>query len=96
MTHFHVDASALDAASTHIGSTIDRITADVATMNGQLRALDSAWSGPAAMAFAELIGEWAVSSTRLTESLNSIAAALRHIQAHYIETEATNVRILGG
>lgn len=96
MTHFHVDSVALDSATVHIGSTIDRITSDIATMNGQLRSLDGSWTGPAAVAFAELMTEWTVASNRLTESLTAIGTALRHIHTHYLETEATNVRLLGG
>lgn len=95
MTHFRVDPTALDSAATHIGATIDRITADVASMNGHLRSLDGAWAGPAALAFADLMTEWEVASGRLTESLATIASALRAVQAHYIETEASNVRLFG-
>ncbi len=96
MTNFHVDAAALDSATVHINSTIDRITSDVSTMSGQLRSLDGSWTGPAALAFADLMSEWTVSSNRLTESLTVIGTALRQIQTHYVETEATNVRLLGG
>lgn len=96
MTHFHVDPAALDSASIHISSTIDRLTSDIATMGGQLRELDGSWSGPAAVAFADLLAEWTVASARVTESLNSIGTALRQIHAHYLETEAANVRLLGG
>lgn len=96
MTHFHVDAAALDSATIHINSTIDRLTSDIATLGGQLRSLDGSWSGPAALAFSELIAEWTTASGRVTESLNSIGVALRQIQTHYLETEATNVRLLQG
>ena len=96
MTHFHVDSIALDSATVQIGATIDRITSDVATMSGQLRSLDGSWTGPAALAFAELMNEWTVASSRLTESLTGIGDALRQIHTHYLETEATNVRLLGG
>ena len=96
MTNFHVDSVALDGATTHITATIDRITNDVSTMSGQLRALDGTWSGPAAVAFASLMNEWSLASGRVTESLTAIGTALRQIHTHYIETEAANVRILGG
>jgi WXG100 family type VII secretion target len=96
MTNFHVDSSALDSATVQIGSTIDRLTADVATMGAQLRALEGAWSGPAALAFTHLMNEWTTASLRLTESLSAIGTALRQIHTHYLDTEATNVRLLGG
>lgn len=96
MTNFHVDASALDTATAQISATIDRITGDVATMTGQLRTLDGSWSGPAAAAFHTLMSDWTTSSTRLTESLTTITVALRQIHSHYLDTEAANVRILGG
>ena len=96
MTNFHVDSSALDSATVQIGSTIDRLTADIATMGAQLRALEGSWSGPAALAFAQLMNDWTGASLRLTESLGAIGTALRQIHTHYLETEATNVRLLSG
>ncbi|MEY4397183.1 MAG: hypothetical protein RLZZ40_939 [Actinomycetota bacterium] len=96
MTNFHVDAVALDGATNQISATIDRITSDVATMSAQLRSLDGSWSGPAAVAFANLMTEWTVASGRVTDSLAAIGTALRQIHSHYLETEAANVRILGG
>jgi WXG100 family type VII secretion target len=96
MTNFHVDSVALDGATVQIGTTIDRISSDISTMNGQLRALDGSWTGPAAIAFGELMTDWTVASVRLTESLTAIGTALRQIHSHYLETEATNVRLLGG
>lgn len=95
MTNFHVDSVALDSATTNITSTIDRITADVASMTGQLRSLDGTWSGPAAVAFGSLMTEWTTASVRVTDSLGAIGTALRQIHTHYLETEAANVRILG-
>ena len=95
MTSFHVDSAALDSASTAIGSTIDRLTSDVATLSSQLRTLDGSWSGPAALAFVDLMSEWTTASGRVTDSLTSIGAALRQIHAHYVDTEAANVRMLG-
>lgn len=96
MTNFHVDSSALDSATVQISSTIDRLTADIATMGAQLRALEGSWSGPAALAFAQLMNDWTGASLRLTESLDAIGTALRQIHTHYLETEATNVRLLRG
>ncbi len=95
MTSFHVDAHALDGAVSHITRTIESIHTDIASLTGQLRGLDGSWSGPAALAFAGVVDEWMASSTRVTESLGDIGNALRQIQTHYLETEHTNVRILG-
>ncbi|MBJ7433696.1 MAG: WXG100 family type VII secretion target [Microbacteriaceae bacterium] len=95
MTSFHVDAHALDGAASHITRTIESIHTDIASLTGQLRGLDGSWSGPAALAFAGVVDEWMAASTRVTESLSDIGTALRQIQAHYLETEQANVRILG-
>lgn len=96
MTNFHVDSIALDGATVHITATIDRITSDVSTMTSHLRGLEGSWTGPAALAFGNLLAEWSVASGRVTESLTAIGTALRQIHSHYVETEAANVRILGG
>jgi WXG100 family type VII secretion target len=95
MTSFHVDALALDGAASHIARTIESIHTDITSLTSQLRGLDGSWSGPAALAFAGVIDEWMTSSARLTESLSDIGTSLRQIQAHYLETEQSNVRILG-
>lgn len=95
MTSFHVDASALDAAASHITRTIDSLQSDIASLTAQLRGLDGTWSGPAALAFAGVVDEWTANSTRVAESLSDIGVALRTIQAHYLDTEQANLRLLG-
>jgi hypothetical protein len=95
MTSFQVDPRALDDAATHISRTMDSLQSDIASLTSQLRALDGSWSGPAAIAFAGLVDEWTTTSTRVADSLGAIGAALRTIQAHYLDTEESNVRLLG-
>lgn len=95
MTNFHVDATALDDAVTHITRTIDALQSDISSLSAQLRTLDGSWSGPAAMAFAGVVDEWTVSSGRTTDALGTIGAALRQIHASYLDTEESNVRLLG-
>jgi WXG100 family type VII secretion target len=95
MTSFHVDTDALEQASIHIGATIDRLHTEVSTLASQLRGLDGSWSGPAAIAFADVVSEWTVTSVRLTEALNGIGAALRQIRTHYADTEITNAAMFG-
>ena len=95
MTSFHVDAHELDSAAQHIARTMDAIHADITSLTNQLRSLDGSWGGPAAVAFAGVIDEWGTASTRVTESLADIGTALRAIVTHYLDTEETNVRLLG-
>jgi early secretory antigenic target protein ESAT-6 len=95
MTSFHVDPNALDNAAAYINRTIDSLHSDIASLTAQLRGLDGTWSGPAALAFAAVVDEWTNSSTRVTETLSDIGVALRTIQTHYLETEQSNLRILG-
>jgi len=95
MTSFHVDTAALESASIHIGATIERLHTDVTTLSAQLRVLDGSWSGPAAIAFSEVVAEWASTSTRLTEALNGIGSTLRQIHTHYADTELANTAMLG-
>lgn len=95
MTSFHVDPNALDAAATHITRTIESLHSDITSLTAQLRGLDGTWSGPAALAFAGVVDEWTSNSTRVAETLGDIGIALRTIQTHYLETEQSNLRILG-
>lgn len=95
MTSFHVDATALDAAAGHITRTMDSILTDITSLTAQLRGLDGTWSGPAALAFGEVVEEWTLASARVTESLDAIGIALRTIHTHYLDTENANRRLLG-
>lgn len=95
MTSFHVDATALDDAASHIAQTIESLQSDISRLSTQLRGLDGTWSGPAAVAFAGVVDEWTANSTRVAESLSDIGTALRAIQSHYLDTEQSNVRLLG-
>jgi WXG100 family type VII secretion target len=95
MTSFHVDVAALESAAGSIATTIDSLHSDIARLTGQLRGLDGSWSGPAATAFATVVDEWTASSARVTESLGSIGSALGSIHAHYLDTEQSNLRMLG-
>ena len=95
MTSFHVDPHALDDAATHISRTMDSLQSDITSLTSQLRALDGSWAGPAAIAFAGLVDEWTTTSNRVTDNLGAIGSALRAIQSHYLDTEESNVRLLG-
>jgi WXG100 family type VII secretion target len=95
LTSFHVDTTALDNASIHIGATIDRLHGEVTTLSAQLRVLDGSWSGPAAIAFAEVISEWTLASARLTDALDGIGSSLRQIHSHYVDTEMANLAMFG-
>lgn len=95
MTSFHVDPAALESAAGSIATSIDSLHTDVARLSAQLRGLDGAWSGPAARAFATVVDDWTAASARVAESLGDIGTALTAIHAHYLDTEATNLRLLG-
>lgn len=95
MTSFQVDPHALDDAAAHISRTMDSVQSDITSLTSQLRALDGSWTGPAAVAFAGLVDEWTTASNRVADSLGAIGTALRTIQAHYLDTEESNVRLLG-
>ncbi len=95
MTSFHVDVPALESAAASISVTIDSLHGDLARLSGQLRGLDGSWSGPAATAFSSVVDEWTTASASVTESLANIGRALTAIHAHYLDTETTNVRLLG-
>ena len=95
MTSFHVDVPALEGAASAISTTIDSLHGDIIRLTAQLRGLDATWTGPAATAFSTVVDEWSLASGHVTESLGNIGRALTAIHAHYLDTEAANVRLLG-
>ncbi|MFM1953137.1 MAG: hypothetical protein RL187_346 [Actinomycetota bacterium] len=72
MTRYSVDSDEVLTAATHARATIQRINADVATLNSQLLALGGSWSGPAATAFHSVHQSWRNTQVAVEESLGAL------------------------
>jgi WXG100 family type VII secretion target len=62
-------------------------------MHGQLAALQSSWSGDAALAFQAVVADWNATQLRVEESLNAINLALGQAGQQYADTESANARL---
>ena len=93
MTRYQVDSEAVIAATSAVRSTIGRLQAEVASLNGQLTSLQGSWSGQAATAFQSVVTDWRGTQQRVEESLGSINTALAQAGQQYAEIEAANARL---
>ena len=93
MTRYQVDSEAVISATSAVRSTIGRLQAEVAALNGQLTSLQGSWSGQAATAFQAVVGDWRATQQRVEESLGTINTALAQAGQQYAEIEAANARL---
>jgi WXG100 family type VII secretion target len=93
MTRYHVDSEQVLLASNKARATIERIHAEVQTLNSHLHSLSSSWSGPAASAFVAVLGTWQSTQMKVEENLHSLSESLSHAGRHYQDMEAANTRL---
>lgn len=96
MARFTVDSAALQANSTAVRGTIERIRAEVATMHAGLQALEGSWTGQAAALFQTVVADWRTTEATVEASLESITAALNAAAVGYEEAEARNAALFLG
>lgn len=93
MTSYRVDSEAVLGAHGAIHNTMSRIEAEAASLKSQLINLQGSWTGPAAMAFQSIVGEWTATQQRVEQSLASIGQALGQAGRQYAEVELANARM---
>jgi 6 kDa early secretory antigenic target len=93
MTRFQVDSELVSTATGAARGSISRISAEVATLHGQLTNLQSSWTGAAATAFQSAVTEWNGTQKRVEEALSALNTALTAAGVQYAETEAHNARL---
>ena len=93
MAGFFVDSDILAAKSAEVRGTIDRLQAEVNTMQAGLVSLGESWHGQASANFQLLITDWRATQARVEESLASINQALAYASAQYADTEAANTAL---
>ncbi|WP_062379628.1 WXG100 family type VII secretion target [Demequina pelophila] len=92
---YHVDAAELASASARAGQSAAAIRAEVAGMMAQLVALEGAWQGSAAMAFAGVRDQWQGAQLHVEEALDAITSALAVAAQSYEEAETHATRLFG-
>jgi WXG100 family type VII secretion target len=93
MTRYQVDSEAVVTASGAVRASIARIQSEVASLHGQLTALQGSWTGQASTAFATVVGEWTITQQRVEENLAAINQALALAGQQYADIEAANARL---
>jgi 6 kDa early secretory antigenic target len=93
MTRFQVDSDAIFSATGAARASVGRLQGEVATLTGQLTALQGSWQGAAASAFQTLVGEWMATQQRIEQNLAAITEALGSAGHHYAEIEQANARL---
>lgn len=96
MASYQVDSEAVLGAHGAIQNTMSRIEAEAANLKSQLVNLQSSWSGPAAMAFQGIVGDWTATQQRVEQSLAAIGNALGQAGRQYAEVELANARMFAG
>jgi 6 kDa early secretory antigenic target len=93
MTRFQVDSDAILGATNSARASVGRLQGEVATLTGQLTALQGSWQGTAAAAFQALVSEWMTTQQRIEQNLAAITEALGSAGHHYAEIEHANARL---
>jgi WXG100 family type VII secretion target len=93
MTRYQVDSEAVLAATAAARGSIGRIEAEVGGLHGQLTNLQGSWTGTAASAFQEVVGEWRSLEQRVGEVLAAMSHALGQAGQQYADIEESNARL---
>lgn len=93
MARVSVDSEALAAKSAELRGTIDRLQAEINSMQSGLQSLSESWQGQASANFQSLVTQWRSTQARVEESLASINQALAYASTQYAETEAANTAL---
>jgi len=95
MTQFHVDSDALISTTSTARATISRIQGEVATLLGQLTALEGSWTGQASAQFQGAVGAWRTTQQHVEQSADALNLALGQAGQQYAEVEQANARLFG-
>ncbi|NEM92381.1 WXG100 family type VII secretion target [Galbitalea soli] len=93
MTSYQVDSEAVLSATGTVRASISRISSETSSLLGQLTGLQGSWSGAAATAFQDVVGQWRATQARVEETLSAINQALTVAAQQYSEAEQANARL---
>ncbi|MBG6085232.1 WXG100 family type VII secretion target [Zhihengliuella flava] len=90
MSSFAANTVEMRAKAQAVQGTIERLRAEVNTMQGSLQELEGTWHGAAAANFQAVISDWRATQLRVEESLTNINTALARASQQYDGAEAAN------
>jgi WXG100 family type VII secretion target len=90
MSNFAANTTEMRNKAMAVQGTIERLRAEVNTMQGGLRELESTWQGAAAANFQGVVADWRATQLRVEESLTGINTALARASQQYDDAEAAN------
>lgn len=93
MTHFSVDSEQVMLANQNIQQTIARLSAEADSLQSQLVALQSSWTGVASNNFQELVVRWRNTAGAVDAQLGELGNALSMAATQYAEIEYANQRL---
>lgn len=93
MASYQVDSEAVLSAHGAIQNTMSRLEAEAANLRAQLVNLQGSWTGPAAMAFQSIVGDWTATQHRVEQNLAAIGQALGQAGRQYADVELANARM---
>lgn len=93
MAQFNVDSEVLQLKSAAVRGSVERIRAEVETMQRGLQDLQGSWTGAAATTFQGLIVDWRGTQMKVETSLESINTALSTAATQYAQAEQANTRM---
>ena len=78
MAVFTVDTDAIASGSGSILNAVEQVRTAVATLNGQLSPLETAWTGSSSAAFQDEKARWNGLQLQIEQSLHRLRAACLH------------------
>lgn len=93
MAVFSVDSDAVLTTTTAARGTMERIQGEVTALMSQLTALQSTWTGAAAVAFQSSVEQWRATQRQVEESLGAISTALGVAGRQYADAEQASMSL---
>ncbi|MCO1339312.1 WXG100 family type VII secretion target [Zhihengliuella halotolerans] len=90
MSMFTANTVEMRAKAQSVQGTIERLRAEVNTMQSSLQELEGTWRGAAAANFQSVVADWRNTQLRVEESLTNINTALGRASHQYDDAEAAN------
>ena len=93
MSTYQVNSELIATASAGVHRSMGIISAEVASLMGQLRGLQSSWTGSAQAAFSSAAEQWQATQRQIETCLAQINAALASAGSTYASAEDHALRL---
>lgn len=93
MAVFSVDSDHVLSATTLVQGTVGRLESESSALLSQLTALQSSWTGTAAVAFQGIVERWRTMQRQVEETLTDINGALTIAARQYADVEQASTSL---